>query len=182
MNGQRKDRARNREAILAAAEKLLGEDGQATITEIALEAGVSPATVYRQFSDRSQLLSTLMEQQLEQLEATVGSWALDGDSFERLLRLMAKEQARYQGVIAEVRRGAVEAARIEVLKGRTAELFGAALAEAKVEKTVSKGMTTADVIVLMRMLDGLIAGESTRSARERVASQGVDILLEGIRP
>jgi AcrR family transcriptional regulator len=182
MNGQRKDRARNRKAILAAAEKLLAKDGQATLTEIALEAGVSPATVYRQFSDRSQLLSTLMERQLEQLETTVGSWTLDGGSFERLLRLMAKEQARYQGVIAEVRRGAVEPAQIEVLTWRTAELFSAALAEAKKEETVSKGMTTEDVIVLMRMLDGLIAGESTRTARERVASQGVVILLDGIRP
>lgn len=181
MSGLRKDRARNREAILAAAEKLLADHSEASLTEIALEAGVSPATVYRQFSDRSQLLSTLMAAQLDLLEATVASWTLDGGSFERLLRLMAKEQARYQGVLTEVRRGAVEPAQIEGLTSRTVELFRAALTEAKAAKTVADEIGADDVILLLRMIDGLIAGESARPARERAAARGVAIVLDGIR-
>jgi AcrR family transcriptional regulator len=181
MTTERRDKLRSRELIVAAAEQLLVEDGQANFTEIALEAGVSPATVYRHFPDRSHLLSSLMDRQLEHLELTLEDWTLDATSFERLLRLFAEEQAKYQGLIAQVRRGEVSPVQLEDLTRRTRELFRVPLARAKEAGAVRKRIGPDDVISLLRMIDGSIAGETSRSAREKVASEAVDIVLDGVR-
>jgi AcrR family transcriptional regulator len=177
----RKDSLRTQKSIVAAAEKLLIKDGRANFTEIAVKAGVSPATIYRYFSDRSQLLTSIMERQLASLEAAVDSWTLDDTSFERLLRLMAKEQAKYQGVLAEVRRGEVDPEAIEALTSRTIELFRVSLEIAKGAGTIREDIGAMGLINLIRMLDGAIGGETTRAARERIGSEAVDILLDGIR-
>jgi AcrR family transcriptional regulator len=177
----RKDSLRTRKSIVAAAEKLLVKDGRANFTEIAVKAGVSPATIYRYFSDRSQLLTSIMEKQLTSLETAVDSWTLDDGSFERLLRLMAKEQAKYQGVIAEVRRGEVDPTEIETLTCRTYELFRAPLELARRTGAIRQGIEATSVINLMGMIDGAIGGQTTRAAREKAGSEAVDILLDGIR-
>jgi AcrR family transcriptional regulator len=177
----RKDSVRTRKSIVDAAEKLLIKDGRANFTEIAVKAGVSPATIYRYFSDRSQLLTSIMENQLTLLEAAVDSSTLDASSFERLLRLMAKEQAKYQGVIAEVRRGEVDSAEIETLTRRTYELFRDPLEMAKGAGAIRESVEATSVINLLAMIDGAIGGQTTRAAREKAGSEAVDILLEGIR-
>ena len=177
----RKDSLRTRKSIVAAAEKLLVKDGRTNFTEIAVKAGVSPATIYRYFSDRSQLLTSIMENQLSLLESAVDSWTLDAHSFERLLRLMAKEQAKYQGVIAEVRRGEVDPAEMASLTFRTYELFRGPLEIAQQAGEIRGDLDASSVINLLGMVDGAIGGQRTRAARERAGSEAVDILLDGIR-
>ena len=122
-----------------------------------------------------------MERQLTRLEAAVASWTLDASSFERLLRLMAKEQSKYQGLIAEVRRGEVDPAEIETLRRRTYELFRAPLELAQQKGTIDEGIEVTRVITLLAMVDGAIGGQTTRTKRERAGSEAVDILLGGIR-
>ena len=48
----RKDAARSRRAILDAARRLYADDTTASFAEIAHDAGVGQATVYRHFDDR----------------------------------------------------------------------------------------------------------------------------------
>jgi AcrR family transcriptional regulator len=52
---------RNVEAILEAAERILGRRRRATISAVAAEAGVSRVTVYAHFPDRKQLLEAVVE-------------------------------------------------------------------------------------------------------------------------
>jgi AcrR family transcriptional regulator len=73
--GERADAARNRRAILAAAEHLLRhhEPGQVTIEQVAAAAGVSKATVFHRFASRTGLMRALMEERAQALHQAVTS-------------------------------------------------------------------------------------------------------------
>jgi AcrR family transcriptional regulator len=60
---ERADAARNRQRILAAAERLFARDGVActSMDAIAVEAGVGKGTLFRRFGDRASLALALME-------------------------------------------------------------------------------------------------------------------------
>lgn len=61
-DARRADALRNRERILAAAERLLQQSPSATLADVAAAAGVSRSTLYRHFGDRGQMISALAEQ------------------------------------------------------------------------------------------------------------------------
>lgn len=66
-----------REALLAAALRLIGEKGASgfTVAEAARAAGVSPAAPYRHFRDRDQLLAGVARQGFERLaEGLQAAW------------------------------------------------------------------------------------------------------------
>jgi AcrR family transcriptional regulator len=60
---ERADAARNRQRILAAAQKLFARDGVAatSMDAIALEAGVGKGTLFRRFGDRASLALAVLE-------------------------------------------------------------------------------------------------------------------------
>ncbi|MEU3183913.1 TetR/AcrR family transcriptional regulator [Streptomyces sp. NPDC006923] len=70
----RKDAARNREAVLAAADALFARRESAediTMADIAAEAGVGKGTLFRAFGDRPGLLRALYEARLEPVREAV---------------------------------------------------------------------------------------------------------------
>ncbi|KKZ73478.1 TetR/AcrR family transcriptional regulator [Streptomyces showdoensis] len=70
----RKDAARNRQAVLEAADALFTRSGSAedlTMAEIATAAGVGKGTLFRAFGDRAGLLRALYETRLEPLREAV---------------------------------------------------------------------------------------------------------------
>lgn len=72
----RKDAARNREAVLAAADALFARSGSpedVTMVDIAAAAGVGKGTLFRAFGDRAGLLRALFEARLEPLREAVES-------------------------------------------------------------------------------------------------------------
>ena len=62
--GERADGARNREAILRAARRLLRDRGADAITmdALAAEAGVGKGTLFRRFGDRARLFHALLDE------------------------------------------------------------------------------------------------------------------------
>jgi AcrR family transcriptional regulator len=73
---ERADAQRNREAVLAAAERLFseGEDpDRVSMDDIAAAAGVGKGTLFRRFGDRVGLIKALVEQRTEQLRAEVAT-------------------------------------------------------------------------------------------------------------
>jgi len=70
---ERADAARNRTAIMAAAEELLAryEPSQVSIERIAAAAGVGKATVFHRFGSRAELMRTLMHDRAEALRLAV---------------------------------------------------------------------------------------------------------------
>ena len=74
---ERADAARNRERILAAARKLIAREGVRGITleDVASEAGVGRATLFRRFPDRASLLLALLDEHERDLQDAI----LSGD-------------------------------------------------------------------------------------------------------
>ncbi|GAA2820964.1 TetR/AcrR family transcriptional regulator [Crossiella cryophila] len=85
---ERADAARNRQAILAAAERLIIERGPDAVTmdEIALAAGVGKGTLFRRFGDRCGLLRELLDQYRGEVTDKVDTACADtADPVDRLL-------------------------------------------------------------------------------------------------
>ena len=72
---ERSDAARNRNAVLRAAERLLAEGGgdRLSLDQVAAEAGVGKGTVYRGFGSRAGLLRALLEERSRGLREAVSS-------------------------------------------------------------------------------------------------------------
>ncbi len=83
--------AGGREAILAAALKLLRERGIARVTsrEVASCAGVSEASVFYHYKDRAGLLKAVFEQGLEPLQALSSGGGLSGAGLHDVLSRLA---------------------------------------------------------------------------------------------
>jgi AcrR family transcriptional regulator len=69
----RADAARNRDRVLAAAEKLFAELGPTCVTmdAVAAEAGVGKGTVFRGFGDRAGLVMALLTEQERRLQEDI---------------------------------------------------------------------------------------------------------------
>lgn len=88
---ERSDAARNRVAILEAAQRLIARDGidAVTMDAVAAEAGVGKGTVFRRFDSRQGLMAALLDHSESEWQAAVmvGPPPLgpDADPMDRLL-------------------------------------------------------------------------------------------------
>jgi TetR/AcrR family transcriptional repressor of mexCD-oprJ operon len=116
-------------AILEAAARVLARQGQsATVDEVAREAGVGRATLYRYFKTRAQLLSALWEAALAEVDERLEIAQLERVPFEegitRLVEAIATVGGRYELLLREqsheeLERGrAVLGARVQALLER----------------------------------------------------------------
>jgi AcrR family transcriptional regulator len=89
--------AGGREAILAAALRLLRERGIARVTsrDVAALAGVSEASVFYHYKDRAGLLRAVFEQGLEPLQALAGGGGLAGADLHDALARFAGTLDRF---------------------------------------------------------------------------------------
>ncbi|MEU4791322.1 TetR/AcrR family transcriptional regulator [Micromonospora tulbaghiae] len=94
----RADAARNREAVLGAADRLFEaatDPDRISMDDVAAAAGVGKGTLFRHFGDRSGLLRALYTARGEQLQATLTA-GLPGDSpADRALHLL-RELVRFK--------------------------------------------------------------------------------------
>jgi TetR/AcrR family transcriptional regulator, mexCD-oprJ operon repressor len=84
----RADARRNVELILAAAEACLARDPDASMSEIAAEAGLGRVTLYGHFSSRQSLIEAVVHRVLDAANAALNKVDLSGDpgeAFERLV-------------------------------------------------------------------------------------------------
>ena len=177
----RKDALRSQRAILDAAHELYSNGGEASFAEIASAAGVGQATVYRHFENREDLLAALAEEGISRIEQKAAAAPLGAESFEGLLRLMAAEQVRDQTLIATIRRGELEQARVERLTDRARALFREPLAAAQAAGQLRSELDLDDVMLVLAMLDGALAAVDDPAHRGPAAERALDLLLDGLR-
>lgn len=85
---QRADAQRNRATILAATPKALRKNPDASIAEIAVEAGVGRMTLYGHFKSRAELLDAALVDGLERAEDVLSQVDLEGDPAQAFARLI----------------------------------------------------------------------------------------------
>jgi AcrR family transcriptional regulator len=97
---------RNVTAILDAAEELLAQHGQATISAVAKESGVSRVTVYAHFPTSEALLEAAVERAVGQTMTALHGADLDHgppvEALERLLAAAWQHIARYSAMAQAV--------------------------------------------------------------------------------
>jgi AcrR family transcriptional regulator len=82
----RADAARNRERILVAAREVFAERGlDATLDEVARQAGLGVGTVYRRFASKVDLVEALFEQAVNEIVALAEESLAMDDSWEGLV-------------------------------------------------------------------------------------------------
>ncbi|TQM09948.1 TetR family transcriptional regulator [Pseudonocardia kunmingensis] len=128
----RADAQRNRAAILLATVDALRKDPDASVAQIAAEAGVGRMTLYGHFRTRSELIEAALVDRLDHGEAVLQGVDLDGDVRQAFSRLVASSW-----VLVDQSRALLAAAQEELPRGRIRELHQKA--EARVRGLLERG-------------------------------------------
>ncbi len=183
---QRKPRAdaqRNRERILEVAKQVFTRSGaNASLDDIASEAGVGPGTLYRHFPSREELLQAVYRSEMEKLAAMERKFAQTMPPLEALRAwlLLFVDAIETKQIIAPA---------LNTLIGDPKKVFAASYAlmqeaiRALVKRAIKSGDIRKDIdpMDLLRALVGMAHVPSSPQWQES-AKRLVDILIAGSRP
>lgn len=178
----RKDAARNREALLAAASAVYAERGiDSSLEEIARRAGLGIGTLYRHFPNRDALNEAVYRREVDTLCDGVDLLLAERAPVEALAEWMR----RFAGYVAR-KRGMAMA--LKSALGPDNELFShshrrvRAALDTLVKAAVATGEIRSDVDPedLMRAMSGICMAADTPERVERTGRL-VDLLVDGLR-
>lgn len=129
---QRADAQRNRVKILAAALTAIGKNPDASVADIAAEAGVGRMTLYGHFKTRPELIEAALVDSLDRAEDVLSQVPLDGDPREAFSRLIASSW-----VLLDQSRALLATAQKELPAARIRELHEKA--EARMRSLLERG-------------------------------------------
>ena len=179
----RADAQRNRERILEAAKQEFTRSGaDASLDDIAKQAGVGPGTLYRHFPAREELLKAVYRTEMERLAAAEQKFAETTPPVEALRAwlLLFVDAIATKQIIAPA---------LNALVGDPKKVFEASYAQvhdairALVLRAVKNGDIRKDLdpIDLLRALIG-VANVASTPDWQQSAKRLVDILITGSRP
>jgi AcrR family transcriptional regulator len=179
----RADARRNRERILEVAKQEFTRSGaNASLEEIAKQAGVGPGTLYRHFPTREALLVEVYRKEVEKLAAAEREFAETLPPVEalRAWMLLFVDYIAAKQIIAPA---------LNALAGDPKKVFEASYGQvweairALVKRAVKTGDIRKDVdpIDLLRALIG-VSNVNTSPDWQQSAKRLVDILITGSRP
>jgi len=184
--GMRADARRNRDWILAAAEAAIARDGaDASLEEIARQAGVGSATLHRHFPSRQSLLESVFRGRVETLCAEAGDFAAEFDPATALftwLRAVGTHAAANRGLAPSLMRGARDGTGDPTL-GTTCHTMiinagGMLLDEAVRTHAVRSGIVITDLLKLVSAIS-LAAEQEPDGATQ--ADRLIALALDGVR-
>jgi AcrR family transcriptional regulator len=179
----RSDAQRNRERILEVAKEAFARAGaNASLDDIAKEAGVGPGTLYRHFPSREGLLEAVYRSEVEKLAAAERKFAETLPPIEalRAWMLLFIDYIAAKQIIAPA---------LNALVGDPKKVFEASYGQvwdairALVKRAIKSGdiRKDLDAIDLLRALIG-VANTATSPDWQQSARRLVDILVIGSRP
>ncbi len=179
----RSDARRNRERILDVAKGAFARSGaNASLDDIAKEAGVGPGTLYRHFPTREELLEAVYRSEVEKLAAAERKFAETLPPIEalRAWMLLFVDYIAAKQIIAPALNALVGDPKkvFEASYGRIWEAIRALVKRAIKSGDIRKDL---DAIDLLRALIG-VANTATSPDWQRSAKRLVDILVIGSRP
>jgi len=179
----RSDAQRNRERILEVAKEAFTRSGvNASLDDVAKQAGVGPGTLYRHFPTRDELVEAVYRTEVEKLAAAARKF---GESMPPVEALRAW-LLLFVDYIATKR---LIAPALNALAEGPSRLFEASYAQvgeairALVKRAIKSGEIRKDLdpIDLLRALIG-VANVANNPDRQQSARRLVDILVIGSRP
>lgn len=179
----RTDAQRNRERILEVAKEAFTHDGaNASLDDIAKEAGIGPGTLYRHFPTRDELIEAVYRSEVEKLAAAARKFAEDMPPIEalRAWMLLFVDYVSAKHLIAPALNTVVggpsklyETSRSQI-QGAIDALVGRAIKSGEIRKDL-------DPFDLLRALIG-VSNVATSPDWQQSAKRLVDILIIGSRP
>lgn len=177
----RADAASNREKILAAAEAVFAEAGEAGSTEqVARRAGVGIGTVFRHFPTKQDLIEATLVRHFDGLteQARALAGADPAAALRRLIEAMVGHGATKLLLLGLLRdsdgtlpEGAVRASQ------RTRRAVGTLLRRAQAAGAVRPDVSVDEVYLLVR---GLALGSTQRPTKAATQRKALDIVLAGL--
>ncbi len=179
----RTDAQRNRERILEVAKEAFTRSGaDASLDDIAKEAGVGPGTLYRHFPTRGALLEAVYKTEVERLAAAERKFADTMSPVEalRAWMLLFVDYIAAKHIIAPALNTLVGGPS-KLYEGSRAQIQGAI--DALVKRAIQSGHIRKDLepFDLLRALIGVSNVASTPDWKQS-ARRLVDILITGSRP
>jgi AcrR family transcriptional regulator len=135
---RRADARRNVEAILVAAERCLARDPDASMSDIAAEAGLGRVTVYGHFKSRSELVEAVVQRVLRAADEALRDVDVGGDAAAALSRLV---EATWE---VTVRSGSVLVAAEQALPANTVRQAHAGPLEKRVRDLIVRGQRSGE--------------------------------------
>lgn len=173
----RSDAAKNRERLLAAANKVFAEKGlEASVADVARTAGVGMGTLYRRFPTKDSLISALV---IEVLGSTIqmaeqAAERPQGLGLEEFLLASCAYQAKHLGCLPKLWN-------TDHAMAHTARhLVGELLSEAQTYGRVRPELTSTDISMVMWSIRGIL--ESTGASAPQAWRRHLDLLVAGMRP
>ena len=176
----RADAARNRSAVLQAADEVFVEHGiSASTEEIARRAGLGIGTVFRHFPTKEALLKAVYEQRLEHLAAralTIGTDDASPTWFREFFIDIATTSA--EKLILADALGDLQLDADPEITARLRSALGALLGRAQAAGIVRKDVSFSDLIALL-----IAAGRAAQATTdERTRTRLIDVILDGLEP
>jgi AcrR family transcriptional regulator len=177
------DAQRNRERLLDVAKEAFTRSGaNASLDDIARQAGVGPGTLYRHFPTRDALLEAVYRSEVEKLAAAEKQFAQELPPIEALRSWMSLfvDYIAAKQIIAPALNTLV-GGHSKVIEASYSRIWEAI--RALVKRAVESGEIRPDLdpIDLLRALIG-VANVATSPDWQKSARRLVDILISGSRP
>jgi AcrR family transcriptional regulator len=176
----RKDAARSRAAILAAARELFGSGGDFPMYAIGRRAGVGQATLYRHFADRSAIVAAIGREHLERIEQLEAAHRDDGDAVLVVLRAAAETLVSIHDLVGILRRDAALAPVLGELRARMRAVLERALERSRPSGILRADVTADDLVLVLNMVNGALEGVTVRPRRAAAAARALELALNGL--
>lgn len=166
---RRADAVHNREKLLAAAEAVFLESGVNTSLDVMADrAGVGRVTLFRNFTDRRQLLVGLLDRSLAALERQAAAVGSGADALGHLLRYAAQRMVS-QGALVEYWLALdYDDPRLRTALRRVSGTFSKPVASAVKAGNCRADLDLSDIILLIVMMSGVRYARTLEAQRELV--------------
>ncbi|HEX4062837.1 MAG TPA: helix-turn-helix domain-containing protein [Streptosporangiaceae bacterium] len=180
----RADAERNRQRILRAAAEVFTTRGlQASLDDVARQAGVGVGTVYRRFPDKEALAEALFEDRIGALVAVAERGLANPDSWDGLVTFL-----REAGTLLATDRGLREILmfagygkdRVERGKARMQPVITALVGRAQQDGKVRADLAPTDIPFIEFMLSA--AAEYASDVRPDIWLRYLTLVIDGMRP
>jgi AcrR family transcriptional regulator len=179
----RKDAARNRALLVAAAREVFASRGlDATLDDVARHANVGVGTAYRHFANKYELAGAILDQVMDEVVADAQSCLECDDPWVGLVRFLEGVLVRQSADrgLREVLTGAKDSARMAEMHARISVPVGLLIERARAAGAIGDDVTVTDLGIVLSML--CTVADLGAQTHPDLWRRYLPALLAGLRP